>query len=224
MADPAKNTVENYLEPLKPYQEVLSMTSEEKVRAAHEGAGWDKETSDKEVERLQAEGLLDHEGKKIDANIKLMMQQEKKKIDARSAEAYKAIQDRIKVEKENEDKAVVTELGKFKTYKGGKVSQENIQHVINKWNSGAYRKLFKSDATVVAKMIMELEYGAYADEQMRNTKFEEGRGIARKELHNVKSSGDSQGGHHTAGNEKAKGFDQWDALAKASKSGDKVEL
>lgn len=219
----AGKSLTSLVEPLKPYQEVLAMSNEDRVRAMYKGQGHKDEWIDAEVERQREAGTIDHLGEQIATNVTNFIEKKKAEIVAQAERSVEQIKATIQAEREKEDTALIGELRKRSTWMGGKVSDKAMSALEAKVKSGEYRRRLKSDPSMFAEAILYHEFGKQAESELRRTEFEKGRGTFREKLHNTKSGVGAEGGRKTAGTEVPKGFDGWDAIMKAEEEGASVD-
>lgn len=219
----AGKSLTTLIEPLKPYQEVLAMNNEDRVRAMYKGQGHKDEWIDAEVTRQTEAGTIDHLGEQIGTNVTNFIAKKKAEILQQAEQSVQQVQAAIKVERDKEDTALIGELRKRSTWMGGKVSDKAMTALETKVKNGEYRRRLKSDPSMFAEAILYHEFGKQAEESLRKTEFEKGRGTFRNKLHNTAKGVGGEGGRKTAGTEVPKGFDGWDAIMKAEEQGATVD-
>jgi hypothetical protein len=211
------------VEPLRPYQEVLAMNNEDRVRAMYSGQGHKEEWINQEIERQKEAGMIDHMGEQIGTNVTNMMDAKKNEIVSQAEKSVAQTKATIIAEREKEDASIIEELRRRSTYMGGKLTDKAKEHLEAKWKNGEYRRRLKSDSAFLVDAMLQSEFGPQAIEAVRKTEFEKGRGIAREKLHNTKGGVGAESGRHTPGTEVAKGFDGWAEIFNSEEQGLKPE-
>jgi len=182
--------IDDFLTPLKPFDEVLSLDDEGIVKKDLELMNWDTEKIEDQLAILKEEGRLEtkaYELRKIVENQKVNY--EKQLVDAKKSEK-ESLQIKVKAEIDKENQNIKNHLEKTEEFLGFPLKKELREAIYNKWERGDYRKRFQNDPELVAKAMLFWELGEQAVNEIKKTAGQEGTKKVLEKLHKVPQAGD----------------------------------
>lgn len=215
-ADP-KMTIQDILNPLKDFDEVLAKSDEALLRDKMENIEkLSNDEIDEEIERLVSEGRLGLEAKKIRNIVSGNREAAAQNHLSTKAAAYDAaLNRRIELEKKEVETLlkIADDTGKFA---GGKVTDDIKKDIKTKIASGHYKKLFASDPQAAYQAILQMELGAQVEKRLLGKGKSEGiksvtSTLLNKTIPTRPGASASRSGPKEPG-EEIDSFDAWDAI------------
>lgn len=212
-ADP-KNAIDNFIEPLKVYDNVLAMNDEAIIREDLRLKNWDADKIDEKIESLKQDEKLDVEAYELRKTVENLREQAKQDIVQDAIARKQQNEQLIKETLQKEIKSVSDELDKTTTFMGFKIPESAKQHIKKQWESGEIRKAFQSNPKDVVEFMLNKYLGKLASAELKKNEFQKGRDSIQSKLHNVKETG-TQGSGRNDKKPIEKGgssFDAWDKI------------
>jgi hypothetical protein len=196
-------TMEDYINPLKEYDKVLSLDDKALITASLEGTGeYTADEIEEEIKLIEEKGELASSAKRLRAAVKMNKKQAGEQIIDQGVQTYESQQARIENERKKEDTLFKSALSTLDKVYDVKINDKHKAAIQKKWDSGYYRNRFKNDPNFVADLIVKAELGEAAINERLTKTFDGGRNIARNELHNTKMPAGNQSGKRILGTER----------------------
>jgi hypothetical protein len=204
-------TVELFKEPLKPFDDLVSLRDEELVRKVEQLRKTSEDEIDDKIINMVDDGTLEQEATALRQSIK----EERTKFQKEIVEKRKATYEKLY---SAETKTIQSALDKEEVFLGIPLKKEVKTTLSGKINT--YRERFKNEPELVAKAIIALELGEQAKGLIQKKSYEEGRSKIQAKLHNLEDvpRGDQRPAGRLNGNIGDSLSEQWEAQLKAEKA------
>ncbi len=179
---------EQLREPLRVYDEVLSLDAEGIIGKDLELKNWDPARIAEHIEILREENKLDATAYALRKSVEGYRQQAAEKLYNDKIESKKALQESIKQERIKEDKLIETEVDRVSKFLGGKLPDSVKAKIKNEWKNGTYRKRMAEDPKFVVNAILYSELGEAAVTELTKNRYQEGKDTLKKKLHNIEDA------------------------------------
>lgn len=190
-ADPHAK-IEDYVDPLKQFDEILGLDSESINRKDLELKGWAQDKIDAKIERMKEDGSLEENAYALKQLVKnnktltenaLVTEKEKNRVD---------VQKNIEKQTEKENQQIREMVSKIDKFMDGDISDEHRNYLIKKWESGDFRKRFQNDPSLVVKAMLFDAFGEKALKELKKRSYNDGTSAVTKKLSNSAVLGDGE--------------------------------
>jgi hypothetical protein len=183
----AGGSIDDFKEPLKQYDEVLSMDDIDLVELDLTNTpGWTEEMVATEIANLVEKDQVSHHAAKIRAFVNLQKETEKQNIfEAQQNKAAQQAEIQTR-QRETEIKGIQEVLGKTEEFMGTKLKQEHKDFIEREYKKGNFEKVTNNVSEQVEFMLYKT-FGKQGIESIRNNAFERGMDEIRKTLHKAPS-------------------------------------
>lgn len=182
-------SVEDFVNPLKELDAVLSLDDEGIVRKDLELKGWDEDQIDNRIALLEKSESLDSTAyelrKLVEGNkeiVKNTLVEEKK-------EQVKQRQSEFLEEAKKENEQIKSAIEKTDSFMGKKLNKDVKDFLTKKWETGEYRKMMQINAEVAVKSMLHHYLGEQATKEIAKDSFQKGRDNIQEKLHNIEQIG-----------------------------------
>lgn len=204
--------LQDYINPIRQYDELLALSDEAIVTKSLELQKWDKDAIEKKLQLLKEEGKLDTEAYGLRKSVETAKTQRVSALEKQQADSSAAERTRESAKRNKEDVTIIESLNKVEKFMGGKLSKESRDVVAKRWQSGYYRQKFAEDPDFVINAILSYELKEQMLETTSKKSFDKGLHKNQDKLHNTKSLNSSEAGSRSAKEIKVEGeghFSGW---------------
>lgn len=184
-------SVEDFVNPLRELDSVLSLDDEGIIRKDLELKGWESEAIDKRIDLLEKQDALDstaYELRKVVENNKEIVKN--RLVEGKKADLEQKKSEYInQVKQENEQ--IKSSIDKTETFLEKKLPKDVKDFLYKKWETGEYRKLIQSNPDVAVKSMLHYYLGEQAAKELKKDAFQKGRDNIQEKLHNVEKIGNN---------------------------------
>lgn len=220
----AGGTVDEFVEPLTAFKEILALDDESLVKKHYELSKWDSEKVEAEIESLKDSGSLEQKAYALRKNVENVMELEKQKIYDAKVDQAKQRKASISETQKKFDNSVKEILNKTEKFMGGKMNEKTLAPILKKLENGEYRRRLESDPTLYAKAILSLELGENVVKSLSKQRFEQGRESVQEVIHNTKKDEKKGAGRTEQSKAKETGdFSAWESIKDDKLTGIEIE-
>lgn len=203
-------------EPTRKIDGYLSMDNAALVRADKVAMGWKDDMVDREMEKLTADGLIDHEAQKL----RLMLNDAKASIIQERKtyiEQYESKKEQALLAKEEQSRVQFKQaMNKISTFMEAPISPEIKEAIAVKYNKGAYKGILSS-SEAEAEYVLYKEFHKKITAALKNTASSKGKEEIVKKLLNVPPETNTNTGSNQKPTTLTSNDDPWAAVVNNAK-------
>lgn len=180
----AKGTIEEFLNPLKPIQELQSLSSEDLVRTDLEHRKWKPELIEQELIDLQASGKLELSAHKIRETLSKIEADTKQNIITSKTSAENRKNTFKQTTSAEELSSIKKSLNTVSDFMETPITDKHRDFITKNWESGKYAKDF-DDPKVKAEFLLWREFGKTGISNLKNKSLNEAKLKYKNDRHNI---------------------------------------
>lgn len=216
-------TYEQFINPAKEANDLIALSDEELAKQQFKADGYPDEKAEKKVAQLIEDDELEIFAWKIRKSLYSYIDNKRSEIINNLKNAKESATNEKLALNKQENEAIVSKIKTIKDYQGRPIKKEAINKLVEKWESGFYKKEFAKNPDFVVQAILGLEFAKKAikesaDDAAKKAAEKEKEKI-RKKMHNIDDAGE-----HGSVQKSKKGQTDAEIMEELMNSGDSFSI